>query len=334
MHIRYDINPIIGRIEEALGRHCVGVGQYSRWCGRGENGEPLPRADEYGCADAANILYTLNRFPRDHETRDAFVRTLQSFQNPQNGMFHEPTHVKMHSTAHCTAALELFEARPLHKFIELEPYMTVDGITAFLEGLKWGGADAPFGHIGAGIYAPLVITRAVGDEWLDAYFGWLDDNCDGSSGLWRKGFMNPELPTWLRMGAGFHFLFNYSDSKRSFPYPEPLIDTCLDIYDRGALPQDFGRRCHFIEMDWVYCLNRASRQTPHRFHEIVEALKCFAEKYMAWLDGLDWENDKSASDLHLVFGTLCCIAELQLALPGMVHSTVPLRLVLDRRPFI
>ncbi|MBQ7651761.1 MAG: hypothetical protein IJS15_12430, partial [Victivallales bacterium] len=78
----------------------------------------------------------------------------------------------------------------------------------------------------------------------------------------------------------------------------------------------------------------SSRQTPHRFHEIRRALLDYAVKYFDWLTHLDWEHDASASDLHLLFGTLCCIAELQLALPGLLHSTVPLRLVLDRRPFI
>ena len=108
----------------------------------------------------------------------------------------------------------------------------------------------------------------------------------------------------------------------------------MDIYDRAILPPNFGECCHFIEMDWVYCLNRASRQTPHRFYDIRTALYNFAEKYIAYLESVDWERDESANDLHLLFGALCCIAELQLALPGTIQSTVPLRLVLDRRPFI
>ena len=330
----FDINPILAQIRATLDRHRLDTGKYSRWLWQDKGGRRKLGINEYGCADAANILYTLNCFPQEEETRRAFVQTLQSFQNPQTGMFHEPTHIKMHSTAHCTAALELFDARPLYKFSELEKHMTPEGIHAYLEGLAWGGETAPFGHEGAGIYPPLVITRAVGQEWLNAYFGWLDENCDTASGLWRKDFINSALPMWLRMGAGFHFLFNYADAKRQFPYPEALIDTCLDIYDRALLPPNFGECCHFIEMDWVYCLNRASRQTPHRFYDIRTALYNFAEKYIAYLESVDWERDESANDLHLLFGALCCIAELQLALPGIIQSTVPLRLVLDRRPFI
>ena len=57
-------------------------------------------------------------------------------------------------------------------------------------------------------------------------------------------------------------------------------------------------------------------------------------KYVEWLNNVDWEHDDGANDLHMLFGTLCCLTELQLALPGIICSDVPLRMVLDRRPFI
>ena len=87
-------------------------------------------------------------------------------------------------------------------------------------------------------------------------------------------------------------------------------------------------------MDWVFCLNRASRQTKYRFDEIKHALSDHAKKYVGWLYTVDWENDDGANDLHMLFGTLCCLAELQLALPGIIRSDVPMRMALDRRPFI
>ena len=40
------------------------------------------------------------------------------------------------------------------------------------------------------------------------------------------------------------------------------------------------------------------------------------------------------NDLHSVFGTVCCLAELQRALRGSIITEKPLKLVLDRRPFI
>ena len=45
-------------------------------------------------------------------------------------------------------------------------------------------------------------------------------------------------------------------------------------------------------------------------------------------------KDVTFNDLHCLFGSTCCLAELQSALPGKLISSKPLRLVLDRRPFI
>lgn len=38
--------------------------------------------------------------------------------------------------------------------------------------------------------------------------------------------------------------------------------------------------------------------------------------------------------LHMLFGSVCALAELQTALPGKIITEKPLRLVLDRRPFV
>jgi hypothetical protein len=52
------------------------------------------------------------------------------------------------------------------------------------------------------------------------------------------------------------------------------------------------------------------------------------------MNGIDYENDEEFNDLHMLFGAVCCLAELQMALPGKILTSKPLRLVLDRRPFI
>jgi hypothetical protein len=53
-----------------------------------------------------------------------------------------------------------------------------------------------------------------------------------------------------------------------------------------------------------------------------------------FLTQLDWDSDDGACDLHRVFGAACALAELQRAVPGLLRTPRPLRLVLDRRPFI
>ncbi|MCQ2432147.1 MAG: hypothetical protein MJ175_06030, partial [Clostridia bacterium] len=90
----------------------------------------------------------------------------------------------------------------------------------------------------------------------------------------------------------------------------------------------------FIEVDWVFCMTHAMRQTPHRFYEAMEQLETFADKYIDFWESIDWETNESVNDLHMLFGGCCCLAELQQTLKGKLWSDKPLRLVLDRRPFI
>lgn len=326
------INEILKQSADSVKRHEINQGGYCRFLWQNECGNRQMGLNAYGCADASNILYTLGALPSSAETRAAFVHNLQQLQNPKTGMFYEPSHHTVHTTAHCVAALELFDARPLYPLYELEQYRDINLFFEQIEKDDWlhRGRKA---HEGAGLFAAMVNTESVDDAWVNKYFEWYDKMCDSKSGMWVRQ-PTVDFPVHIQMGDAFHYLFNYDYMKRPFPYPEKLIDSCIEMYKNGSLPKEFGKQFHFIEMDWVYCLNRSSRQTPHRFAEVKNVLSEFAEAYVEYLQNVDFETDDSANDLHLLFGVLCCLAELQLALPGKIVSSKPLRLVLDRRPFI
>ena len=116
---------------------------------------PLGPVDPYGCSDAANILYTIGRFPRDLDERAGFVAEMQAQQEPDTGLWRETTHHPIHTTAHCIAALELFDAGPRHQLTALAGQRTPDGIRRFLDGLKWQETPWQASHQGAGVYAAL-----------------------------------------------------------------------------------------------------------------------------------------------------------------------------------
>lgn len=117
-------------------------------------------------------------------------------------------------------------------------------------------------------------------------------------------------------------------------YPEKVVDTCLHLWNARGLTASFGKEVGFMEIDWIFAMNRASRQTPHRFAETRQALREFAGDFIEHLNARDPASDDDLNDLHMLFGAVCALAELQAALPGELHTSTPLRLVLDRRPFI
>lgn len=331
----HDLSHFIDRVREILVTHELGSpGAYRRWITQDANGGRDLGINEYGVADAANILYTIGWFPESPDERAGWVAQIRDLQEPASGMFREATHHPIHTTAHCLAALELFDARPLHPLTELRSYREIAAMEAFLDGLDWVNKPWPQSHQGAGLYASLVIAREVPTAWRKAYFAWIDAHTDAATGLLRAGCVDATDASTIfpHLAGTFHYLFNIQHERHPLAAPEALVDTCLRFTTDHSYP--LGERVGFAEIDWVYCLNRAVRQCGHRFTEARDALRGFADRYISFLTGLDPTTHERLNDLHLLFGALCCLAELQNALPGHIQTDRPLKLVLDRRPFI
>ncbi len=87
--------------------------------------------NEYGCADAMNILYTICRFPTGKHREDC-LNVLLRMQDDETGLFIEKRndnfagycHPPLHTTAHCMAVLDLFDAESLYKPKALKKYFT------------------------------------------------------------------------------------------------------------------------------------------------------------------------------------------------------------------
>lgn len=339
-----NIDHLIRRIKNTVDSHRIEEGAYSRWIWQNDAKNRKLGLNEYGCADAANILYTIQEFITEPQKREKWIQTLQSLQDKETGLFREETHHVIHTTAHCTAALELFDAKPKYPLTALKQYTTKEGLYDLLEHLKWGDSPWNNSHQGAGIYAALTLTDSVSPEWENWYFDWLKQEADPETGMWRKGFVtNGNAPLFHQMGGTFHYIFNHEYAKKPLVYPERLIDTCISLYEErkigvrkgeGYLAKKFGQYIGFLEVDWVYSINRASRQTPHRFSDCKTVLRKFAKDYIEFLSSVDHQTHDGFNDLHMLFGTTCALAELQTALPGEISTKKPLRLVLDRRPFI
>ena len=104
--------------------------------------------------------------------------------------------------------------------------------------------------------------------------------------------------------------------------------------EKTELVPTFGKAIGFAEIDWIYTLHRASAQEGYRVDEAKALIREFAKGYIEYLNGLDYKAHNGWNDLHALFGCVCALAELQIALPGEIETDYPLKLVLDRRPFI
>ena len=143
-----------------------------------------------------------------------------------------------------------------------------------------------------------------------------------------------ERPGFFGNLAGtFHYHFNYVWSKWAIPYPERVIDSCLLLLQSG--PVDIAlHSVEFKDIDWIYCINRAERESGYRRAEVIAALEIVCERVVTMLSNTDYLASSRFDDLHTIFGALSAVAELQLALPNSITTGRPLTQVLDRRPFI
>ena len=339
-----NIDELIGRIRETVETHRLeNEGEYCRWLWQNEAKPRKLGLNEYGCADAANILYTINDFVEEPEKRAGWIRTLRSLQDKETGMYYEETHHTIHTTAHCIAALELFDAKVEHPLTALKDYTTPEGIRKFLDDLDMGHAPWPASHQGAGIYAALKLSDSVDMAWERAYFDWFYENQSPETGLWKTGPVEEGFaPLFAHIGGGFHYLFNIEYAKRPIRYAKQMVDTCISLYENNQMGDKisthdcdlFGKYVGFLEVDWVYMISRASRREGYREADCKNTVRKFAKEYIDWLYSLDYKTHDSFNDLHKLFGACCALAEIQQYLIGEYETTKPLRLVLDRRPFI
>ena len=331
-----NIDSVISKIRKTIATHELeNPGEYTRWLWQNPAGNRVLGLNEYGVADAANMLYCIGDFQMNDEMRAGFKKTLKAFQNPQTGMYVEATHNTIHTTAHCSAALELFDDKPLTIPHDIAQYQDVDKLREFLKNLNWAKSPWNESHKGAGVYASFFNCRMTTAAWRKAYVEFLTENCDPEYGMSFKGSIQTgEAPVEHHLFGWFHYMFCLESAHAAIPMPEKLIDTCIDLYTNGGFSNNFYEEIGFRQIDWVFAINRASRQTPHRFGEVKELLRHFAVKYFEYLHNVDENTDDRFNDLHALFGAVCAIVELQLALPGEIESEFPLKSVLDRRPFI
>jgi hypothetical protein len=328
----YDISEFVDWLPEYVQSHRLPGPdpRYQRYC-QADGRDSGTGLDAYGCADAANILYTIGLLPREALVRQQWIEVLRGFQRAGDGVFVNETHSDEHTTAHLTAALELFDARPLHPLHFMAPCRMREGIEQFLDALNW---RSPWeqSHRGAGVGAAFLITEAVRPEWFDWYFGWLDGQVDPQTGFWRRGMID-RGDLFAHLAGSFHYHFNYVAARRAIPHPERVIDASLELMLASGLFHRDGE-LGFADIDGVFCIHRALRQCGHRHGDCMAALRRMLAAAVELVTDRAYRESRVFDDIHNTFGAVCCLAELQQALPGELRTPRPLRQVLDRRPFI
>ena len=266
-----NIDGLTRKISEVVAAHALGAGKYTRWLWQNERGTRELGNNEYGCADAANILYTIGQFPVGQERED-MLSNLLSLQEPETGLFREKTHHFIHTTAHCIAAIELFDAIPRYPLYDLQQYHTEEGLYGLLESLDWTGMPWSESHKGAGIYAASVLAGEVDLEWQRSYFRWIWEHTDPKYGMSYAGKVDSgTAQPYEHLCGWFHYTFNTEYARQPMRYPEKLRRRRLSI-------------CPTVKRLFL----SVYRALMKRARQCMRRLKAFIPESTAWMPMNRW----------------------------------------------
>ncbi len=303
-----------------------GAGQYARSPGQ-------TTTELYGVADMACIFHALDALRPTERERAEWAAAFQAFQHPDTGWLIEksPTHAPLHNTAFALAAMRLLDLAPQHP-VKMGPEYA--DIRAFLGTLDWRKAVYTESHKGAGIGSIYALVPALGTkEWFAEYFAVCDRLFDPNNGL--MGVDKPRDGDSDQIGGTFHYSFLYSHFNRHPPFPDQRIDTVLRLQqpDGYWMPDNHL----WMTLDAIYLMTRTLRYTTHRFDDVRACVRRVMGILMREVYSAGGRRNTFVGRLavHSVTAAISIAAEAQQFLGAQeVVTDRPLRLVLDRRPFI
>ncbi len=301
-----------------------------------------PATALYGAADAACILYSLDRLDSDAAL---WLATLGAFQDEPSGFFVDRSGQlsTAHNTGFATAAMKLLEPDlrngelprwPL-RFGELVAHP--GDAERYAATLDWRSNCY---EAGENLIGHAATFFNVADVVPLAWFDWLVEyvehgKLDPASGM--VGVDKPPQGDLDQVGGTFHFDFMWASLGRRLPNPEARASALLGLQQPGGLWASDNP--WWLTFDAIYMLGRTLPElSPQRSDEVLSAISRAVTVVAARAGDSDRRTDDFVEPwigAHILTGAVSLFAYAQQVLGiERVITSRPLRLVLDRRPYI
>lgn len=303
-----------------------GAGRYA-----GAPGQTAPKL--YGIADMACVLYTIGALHPSAKARGEWRDAFELFQNPASGWFREADSglTPQHNTAFALAAMQLLNLKPRYPVKMDARYLH---IRTYLDSLNWRTAVYPESHKGAGVASICVLVRALrSPAWFAEFFAACNGYFDARNGL--MGRDKPAGGDIDQIGGTFHYSFLYSFFNLPMPFPEKRIDSVLALQHSDGYwsPANYL----WLTLDAIYLMTRTLRYCPHRFDDVRASVRRVMRTLQQAVYSPEGRKKAFAKGqaVHSLTAATAIAAEAQQFLGAQeVITDWPLKLVLDRRPFI
>jgi hypothetical protein len=282
----------------------------------------------------ACVLYTVGALHPSVKGRAEWADAFELFQNPSTGWFREKepaTLTAQHNTAFALAAMQLLDLAPRFP-VRMGPEYS--DIRTYLNGLNWRTGVYPDSHRGAGIGSIYTLVPALrSPNWFIEYFATCDNLFDSNNGL--MGRDKPASGDIDQVGGTFHYSFLYQFFNRQMPYPEKRIDSVLGL----QRPDGYWSPGNHLWMtlDAIYLMTRTLRYCPQRIEDVRSSVRRVLKVLEQDIFSSKGRKTTFAQSegVHSLTAAISIAAEAQQFLGSReVITDWPLKLVLDRRPFI
>ena len=163
---------------------------------------------------------------------------------------------------------------------------------------------------------------------------YFDSRFDPSNGM--LGQDKPPEGDTDQIGGTFHFAFFWEYFKRQMPFPDKRVDAILGLQGRTNIWA--ADNPWWMPFDSIYMLSRVASYSDYRKEDIRNSVQRAVEVcYEHAMNQTCRETDFYYPELgvHTLTGAISLFAAAQQFLgPHEVITQKPLRLVLDRRPYI
>lgn len=224
-----------------------------------------------------------------------------------------PRHSYSHANGMVIGALGYLGGKQLFPVTFYSDFDTPEKIVRWLENVDWPRQWAS-GFWGG----PMMFSTSKGcsPEWIDAAVGWLDENLDPGTGMWRIG-VEPENK-YHPLGGFVHIYPIYELHGRSFRYPERVIDSVYGLQMDDGRWYD-GDAFSYLDMDALYAYAAMLKHTDKKVDLVYDSALRYGRHLMALL------SKKDIYDTITMHGMLCLASTLGLLnqlLPEIFFDTV------------
>ena len=270
--------------------------------------------------DVAWMRYAVNDPDLDGGHREAWIHTLQKYQDPTTGVVrYDPRdggliHSNGHGLWHTVRALNILGGQLLRFPHYLRNVTTAQGLQAWFDAVQWDTASPGAHHDVLGI-VPL-LANLDDPAWTEVFYRKIAEQQDAKTGCFPRGKMN--------ISRTFAYTSLHLANGRMIPRAQKIVDSLLAHQNPSGF---WERRVQFHTMDAAYVLVRVPPLLAYRVPQSRQALSRFATSLVSLYRDKQEEIHRST---HRTLAFVHMFGLVQEAFPERFPSDRPYRFDWDK----